>query len=164
MRVPCPSCGFLYVIRASLTHHQTSCTTHRHSLVSKVPMPLTLSSSPPSALTWIASVNIIDVFHLGLPRPCSYHHIPYVVVLMFNVFYASLWFGWLLIHPTKQLGMHFCSPILRACHFCHRMVKKATKIRVLVCIGMWKGTRKHYKRNTQLEHRHWLPKDLQRWH
>jgi hypothetical protein len=38
----------------------------------------TLSSSPHLAWTWIASLNIIDVFHLGLPCPRSYHHIPYV--------------------------------------------------------------------------------------
>ncbi len=40
-------------------------------------MPSTLLSSPPLAWTWIASLNIINVFHLGLPHPHSYHHIPY---------------------------------------------------------------------------------------
>jgi hypothetical protein len=29
--------------------------------------------------TWIASLDIINVFHLGLPHPHSYHHIPYVI-------------------------------------------------------------------------------------
>jgi hypothetical protein len=37
-----------------------------------------LSSFLSLAWTWIASLDIIDVFHLCLPRPCSYHHIPYV--------------------------------------------------------------------------------------
>jgi len=38
----------------------------------------TLSSFPPFlAWTWIALLDIIDIFHLGLPRPYSYHHIPY---------------------------------------------------------------------------------------
>ncbi len=45
-----------------------------------VPMPLALPSSPPFLTwTWITSLDIIDVFHLGLPRPHSYHHIPYVL-------------------------------------------------------------------------------------
>jgi hypothetical protein len=77
--VICPSCGCVYVIKIGLTRHQTSCTTHRQSLISKVPMLSALSSSPHSAWTWIESLNIIDVFHLGLPCPCSYHHIPYVL-------------------------------------------------------------------------------------
>jgi hypothetical protein len=47
------------------------------SSASEVLMPSTLLSSPPLAWTWIASLNIINVFHLGLPHPHSYHHIPY---------------------------------------------------------------------------------------
>jgi hypothetical protein len=43
-------------------------------------MPPTLAFSLLfSAWTWIASLDIINSFHLGLPRPRSYHHIPYVV-------------------------------------------------------------------------------------
>jgi hypothetical protein len=43
-------------------------------------MPLTLPCFPPPlAWTWITSIDIIDVFHLGLPHPCSYHHIPYAL-------------------------------------------------------------------------------------
>jgi hypothetical protein len=42
-------------------------------------LPPTLPCSPPSlAWTWITSINIIDVFHLGLPCRCFYHHIPHV--------------------------------------------------------------------------------------
>ncbi len=41
-------------------------------------LPLTLPCSPLfSALTWIASIDIINAFHLGLYHPCSYRHIPY---------------------------------------------------------------------------------------
>jgi hypothetical protein len=50
------------------------------SLAFGVPMPLTLPSFPPfSTWTWIASLDIIDVFHLGLPQFHSYYHIPYVL-------------------------------------------------------------------------------------
>jgi len=43
-------------------------------------LPPTLLCSPPcSTWTWIASIDIIDAFHLGLPCICSYHHIPYAL-------------------------------------------------------------------------------------
>jgi hypothetical protein len=43
-------------------------------------LPPTLSCFFPfSTWTWIASINIIDVFHLGLPHFHSYHHILYVL-------------------------------------------------------------------------------------
>jgi hypothetical protein len=52
------------------------------SLTFGVPMPSTLPSSPPpSTWTWIASLNIINTFHLGLSRPHSYHHIPYALYI-----------------------------------------------------------------------------------
>jgi hypothetical protein len=39
LRVPCPSCGRLYVARGTcLAHHQTSCTTHMPSLAFEVLM------------------------------------------------------------------------------------------------------------------------------
>jgi hypothetical protein len=42
-------------------------------------MPSTLLSSLPfPTWTWIASLNIMNVFHFDLPFLCSYHHIPYV--------------------------------------------------------------------------------------
>ncbi len=44
------------------------------------------------------------------------------------------------------------------------MEKKATKMLMLVCVHTWQRTCKNYKRSIQLEHMHWLPKDLQRWH
>jgi len=40
----------------------------------------TLPCFPPfSTWTWIASIHIIDVFHLGLLHPHSYQHILYVL-------------------------------------------------------------------------------------
>jgi hypothetical protein len=45
-------------------------------------MPLAfLFSLPFSAWTWITSLNIIDAFHFGLPRPHSYHHITYALCI-----------------------------------------------------------------------------------
>jgi hypothetical protein len=39
---------------------------------------------------WVASLNIIDVCHLGLPHPHSYTIIFHMFsVLRFNVFYTS---------------------------------------------------------------------------
>jgi hypothetical protein len=43
-------------------------------------LPLILPCSFPFlAWTWIASIDIIDVFHLGLLHFRSCHHIPYVL-------------------------------------------------------------------------------------
>jgi hypothetical protein len=70
----------LYVTRISLTHHQTSCNTHMQSSTFEVLMLSTLRSFLPFlAWTWIASLDIINVLHLALPCPHSYHHIPYVL-------------------------------------------------------------------------------------
>jgi len=53
-------------------------------------MLLTLLFSHPSLTwTWITSLDIMNVFHLGLPHPRSYHHIPYVLHVKFNMFYTS---------------------------------------------------------------------------
>jgi len=50
-------CHF-YIIKTSLTHHQTSCTTHKQSSTSKVPMFSTLPSFFLSlAWTWITSID-----------------------------------------------------------------------------------------------------------
>jgi hypothetical protein len=89
--VPCPSCDHLYIIRVSLTHHWTSCTAHKQSSTSKVLMLSTLSCSLPfSTWTWIVSLDIINAFYLSLPRPHSYHHIPYVVTYV-NVMESFIW-------------------------------------------------------------------------
>jgi hypothetical protein len=40
-------------------------------------LPLILPCSPSLAWTWIASIDIIDVFHMGLSCLHSYHHISY---------------------------------------------------------------------------------------
>jgi hypothetical protein len=77
--VPCPSYGCLFNARRGLAWDQFSCISHRQSFVLKSMLPLTLPRSPPSLTwTWITSIDIIDVFHLGLPCPCWYHHISYV--------------------------------------------------------------------------------------
>ncbi len=84
-------------------------------------MPLTLPCSPPiSASTWIAYIDIINVFNLGLLHHHSYHHIPYVFQVDFQqalhiplfqlVFDPSdiitwhvflLFFFWCLLFPPK---------------------------------------------------------------
>lgn len=68
------------ILVASLTHHHTSCIAHKQSSIFRVLMPSRLPFILPSlAQTWITSLYIIDAFHLGLPRPYSYHHIPYTL-------------------------------------------------------------------------------------
>jgi len=76
----------------------------------------------------------------------------------FSMFCISLLFNWPLIHLTQQLGMHFCFSIFGVYHFRHRVVKKATKILTHVYVNTWQGTRRHYKKNIQLEHMHWFLK------
>lgn len=82
----------------------------------------------------------------------------------FNLLCTSLQFGWLLMHSTLQLDMHFCSSILSVCHFYHGVVRKVIKIFTFVCINTWQGTKRHYKRNIQLEHIRYFLKDFQKWH
>jgi len=43
----------------------------------RVLVPSTLSSSPLLTWTWIVLLDIINVFHLSLACPHSYHHIPH---------------------------------------------------------------------------------------
>jgi hypothetical protein len=53
--------------------------------------PRALSSSLlSSAWTWIASLNIIGVFHLGLSGPYSYHYFHMIFVSRLSMFCASL--------------------------------------------------------------------------
>ncbi len=79
LHVPCHVYNRLYIARAGLTCHQASCTAYKQLLTFGVLMPSTLPYFPPSlAWTWIASLDIIGIFHFGLPHPHSYHHIPYV--------------------------------------------------------------------------------------
>jgi hypothetical protein len=48
--------------------------------ISRGMLVLILPYYPPFlAWTWIASINIIDAFHLGLLGFHSYHHIPYTL-------------------------------------------------------------------------------------
>ncbi len=78
LHIPCPSCGRLYSrskfnISLSVMH----CTQVVISFFwGANAFSITIFSSP---WTWIASLNIIDVFHLCLPNPCSYHHIRYAL-------------------------------------------------------------------------------------
>jgi hypothetical protein len=69
-------------------------------------MPLALLYSPPSsAWTWIASLYIINVFHLGLPCIRSYHHIPYALhVKVQHVLLILL--AWLVIDPSNITTWH----------------------------------------------------------
>jgi hypothetical protein len=68
-------------------------------------MPLVISSSPPSTWTWIASLDIINVFHLSLPHPRSYDHIPYVIcVEVQHVLHILL--TWLAINPFDITTWH----------------------------------------------------------
>jgi len=41
--------------------------------------PILPCSLPSSTWTWIASIDIIDAFNLGLFDPRSYHHVPYAL-------------------------------------------------------------------------------------
>jgi hypothetical protein len=98
--VPCFDCGHLYVTKAGLAHHHTSCTTHRQSSTSRVLMLSTLLFFHPLAWTWIVSLDIIYTFHLGLPHPFSYHHIPYALhVKVQHVLHILL--VWLVANPCN---------------------------------------------------------------
>jgi hypothetical protein len=75
------------------------------SLISKVLMPLTLLYFPPLTWTWITSLDIVHAFHLSLPRPHSYHHIPYVICVKIQcVLYIPL--TWLDVDPSKIVAWH----------------------------------------------------------
>jgi len=69
-------------------------------------MPSALPFPPPSlAWMWIASLNIINVFHLALPHPHSYHHIPYALRL--KVLWAlRIPLAWLAIDPSNITTWH----------------------------------------------------------
>jgi hypothetical protein len=41
--------------------------------------------------------------------------------------------------------MHFCFSILGVCHFHHKVMRKAIKRLVPICVDTWQGIRKHYK-------------------
>ncbi len=78
--IPCPSCDCLFSVGGWVEWHQLFCITHRQSSILRGVLPPTLPCFPPSLTwTWIAFINIIDVFHLGFPHPCFYHYIPYVL-------------------------------------------------------------------------------------
>jgi hypothetical protein len=68
-------------------------------------MPLTLPSSLPSTWTWIASLDIINVFHLGLARPRSYHHIPHVISIKVQCD-LRIPLVWLVVDPSDITTWH----------------------------------------------------------
>jgi hypothetical protein len=60
------------------------------TLISEMSMSSTLPSSPPpSVYTWITSLDIIDDFHLDLPCPHLYHHIPYALSIKSSMCFAN---------------------------------------------------------------------------
>ncbi len=73
--------AIIYLVQGGvLMQHQFSCIIHRQSFIFGGVLPLTLPCSPPFLTwTWIAFIDIIDAFHLGLLHLHSYHHIPYVL-------------------------------------------------------------------------------------
>ncbi len=78
--VSCLTCDRFYVTSVGLVRHQLACFVHKQSSTIGVAMILALSIFLLYfAWAWIASKDIIDVFHLGLSPPCSYHHIPYAL-------------------------------------------------------------------------------------
>jgi hypothetical protein len=63
------------------------------------------SSTPPLVWKWIASSDIIDVSHFGLPCPHSYHHIPYAFyVKVYRVLHIPL--AQLIIDPFDIIAWH----------------------------------------------------------
>ncbi len=70
---------------------------------------------PSSTWTWIAFVDIINVFHMGLSCPHSYHHIPYVcrvdIQWVLHIFLSQLTFD-LFDVTTWQIFLLFLSSCL----------------------------------------------------
>jgi hypothetical protein len=112
-------------------------------------LPPTWPCLPPSSTwTWIASINIIDVFHLGLLHLRSYHHIPYSLKVVVQ---------WTLHIPLHQLAFDpfdivawhfFCYSFLSV--VLHRVVRKATKRLTFTCVNTWVVTGIPYKRRTYI--------------
>jgi hypothetical protein len=119
-------------------------------------MLLALLFSPPfSAWTWIASLDIIDVFHLGLPHLRSYHHIPYAFRVKVQCALQILLIQ-SIIDPSKiTTCMHFCFSILGVYHFYHKSCKKPSRDSCpFVSIhgrGLGDITKKTYNWNTHID-------------
>ncbi len=142
--IPCPFCSHLLNGKARLAKHQLSCTTYRQSFVSRVVLPLTLPCSLPS-LTWtsIASIDIINVFHLDLSCPYSYHHIPYALQVDTQRTLHILKFQ-LTFDPSNIAPWHvFQCSIFGVYLFFHGVARMATKRLVFTCINTWVATRRH---------------------
>ncbi len=108
----------------------------------------TLQCSPPSSTwTWIESINIIDVFHLGLPCPHSYQHIMYTLRIDVQwILYIPLF--QLTSNPFDIVTLHsFCYSFFVVCPFLHMVVKEATKNFVIICINTWVVTRRFYRKS-----------------
>jgi hypothetical protein len=85
-----------------------------------------LNFPPPFAWVWIATINIINAFHLGFSHPYSYHHISYPlhVNVQHTLHIPSLT---CMAHSTLQLGMHFCSSLFGVCFFLYKVTRKTIK-------------------------------------
>jgi len=143
----------IYFVYRGLTWHWLSCTIHKQSFVSRRMLPPTLPCSAPSSTwAWIASIDIINVFHLGLSRPCFYHHIPYAFrVDVQQTLHIPLF--QLTSDPSDVVTWHFfCYSLLGVCLFLHMVVKKATERLAFAYVNTWVVIGKHYRRNTRLEH------------
>ncbi len=115
------------------------------SSASGVPTPSTLPSSPPLLTwTWIASLNIINTFHLGLSHPHSYHHIPYAFYI--DVQHAlHIPLIWLVSNPSYKVAWHTFLLFHYWCLSFSPWGGENIKKRTPICIDTWQGTRKHYK-------------------
>jgi len=100
-------------------------------------LPPTLPCSPSSTWTWIASINIIDDFHLGLPCPHSYIHISYTFQIdIQRALHIPL--SKLASDLSNVVTWHFFYySLFNVCPFFHKVVKKATKKFAVVYINTW---------------------------
>ncbi len=117
------SLSFLWssiLCKGRLAQHQFSCTAHRQSFLFGGVLPPTLLCFPPySTWTWIASIDIIDAFHLGLPCLCSYHHIPYALRIDVQQTLHIL-LSWFTFDLSNVIAWYvFCNSLFGVCPFFH---------------------------------------------
>lgn len=110
------------------------------------PMLSTLPCSPPpSAWIWIASLDIINTFHLGLSHPHSYHHLPYVFYIKVQCV-LRIPLIWLVVNPSYIVAWHAFLLFHSWClSFSPWGGEKATKKHTTICVDPWQGSRIHYK-------------------
>ncbi len=126
--VSCFACGCLFITRARLICHQLTCFSHKQSSTVRVVMLPTLPNSPPYyTWTWVTFVDVIDVFHLGLLHPHSYHHIPYVLHWCSTCLAYSFnpYDHWPIWHCN--LAYNFFFSFLGVCFFLPEVARKVNK-------------------------------------